>query len=347
MGADASTKQIGFNLFVGLVLLVNAALTFGFGMRYGAQIIDTGNLGLSKLLGGFTLALFFDLAALGWYFARQLGNQTSNQIAVAKILATASIVASTLVSVIQVGLSTSLVDLSGIHTTIGVFGLALIMLITMAHFIGLFYYQSQSQQSKDTDDDLRQEAQLKQIRNQQRAQVQKAVIEKVNQKISEEVDAIAELEKNKILREFYADFNYTGPTTSSPTVTNVATLKELTAELVNQKLEVGDNIDDFFQEDVEPVDEELVSETSQVQSESEAAEIDEAFAHKEASTIDFSDIAPEYKQGRETGAWETAMHRKASPTPSHNGMKNKHYNTNGTIISLHEGNDEGRNDPQE
>ncbi|MEL6359258.1 MAG: hypothetical protein AAFQ01_04895, partial [Bacteroidota bacterium] len=209
--AQSQSKLAGhdlkFTIFVVLIIAANALLTFGFGMRFGQEIVPTGSEGLSKFLGGLMMTLFFDLAALGWFAGLRLRNQSPRQRAIARALGYGSMFASTLVSAIQLGLTTSLIDLSSSYSLIGAAGLGLVVFIAALHFIGVCGYFGSSVASQRADLDAEREASNEQNEIDSRRMIDDRTNALVQQFMLEELPALAEAEAALQVRRILSSYH--------------------------------------------------------------------------------------------------------------------------------------------
>jgi len=126
-----------FTVFAILSLIANAVLTGVFGLEF-----------LNGALGVVLMLLFFDVAALSWYCARQSTNLSGDQRAAAKIMSIATIVGSTLVSVVQVLDMASAIEAGGWGHTFAVY---LVTAFAALNFIALFFYQYTSVAERAVD----------------------------------------------------------------------------------------------------------------------------------------------------------------------------------------------------
>lgn len=241
--------QIGYNLFSLLVRLTNAAITFAFGYTYLNTVIVTGISALDGILGGLMITVFFDGAAHYWVVAKKSDGIGAVQIAISKIMATATLVGSTVISAFQLAMSTTLVDLGAFHSTISMAGLIVFTLAATANFISVYFYRANSPEELKDEAEKEAKASILAGKQDQVNKVKALVVAKVNDKLLDKVDPIAEKETAAILREFYSEMGYlheeekqeSSPTLSSaepsaPKALTIEELKELIYEAVEQKL---------------------------------------------------------------------------------------------------------------
>ena len=191
----------GFTLFGLVILLANAALTFLFGYTFCGDALS------SAFLGGLMCTLFFDLAALAWYTARRQSGLSSEQRATANFLSVTTIVASTLVSVIQVMMSIRLVDLSAWHDSIGLFGVALVTGIAAANFLGLFLFQYFHPDEREAELHEEQQAQAASHRRALMQEVHERTMQRTNDVLMGKIPQLAAREADAITREYLAAYN--------------------------------------------------------------------------------------------------------------------------------------------
>ena len=137
VGSSARAVGMVFKIFAILSLIANAVLTGLFGLEF-----------LNGALGVILMLLFFDVAALSWYCARQSTNLSGDQRAAAKIMSIATIVGSTLVSVVQVLDMASAIEAGGWGHTFAVW---LVTAFAALNFIALFFYQYTSVKEREVD----------------------------------------------------------------------------------------------------------------------------------------------------------------------------------------------------
>jgi hypothetical protein len=191
VGSTAQMRGIAFTIFALLGLVVNAALTVMFGWTF-----------LGGWFGAILMFLFFDGAAVSWYVARLQTGLSGAQRATAKMMSVVTILASTLVSVIQVLLTTNLVDLSPWHTTIGVAGLILITFTTAANFLALFYFQYTSVRERKTELNEELTAQREDEFDAMMREAHERSMNKARTMLMEKTDAIAERMANDAKRQY-------------------------------------------------------------------------------------------------------------------------------------------------
>jgi hypothetical protein len=191
VGSTAQMRGIAFTIFALLGLVVNAALTVMFGWTF-----------LGGWFGALLMFLFFDGAAVSWYVARLQTGLSGAQRATAKMMSVVTILASTLVSVIQVLLTTNLVDLSPWHTTIGVAGLILITFTTAANFLALFYFQFTSIRERKTELHEELEAQRQDEFDAMMRDAHERSMNKAHASLISKTDAIAQRLANEAERQY-------------------------------------------------------------------------------------------------------------------------------------------------
>ena len=200
-GSAHQLRAGAFSLFGLVILLANAALTFLFGFTFCGDALG------SAVLGGIMCALFFDLAAIAWYTVRQQRGLSSEQRALSNGLSLATIISSTLVSVIWVLMSIRLVDLSAWHDTIGVFGVVLVTLMAAANFLGLFAFQYFSPQERAIELDEERKSTNEHHRQQLIREVHTRTLARTNDILMGKIPALAEREAAQITREYLNAFD--------------------------------------------------------------------------------------------------------------------------------------------
>ena len=194
IGSNARMMGIVFNAFIILSILVNAALTAQFGWEHSGGVF-----------GALIMLLFFDGAAIAWYLARKKEGLSSMQRGIAKLLSIGTIIASTLVSVIQVLLNTTLVAFStNALETIGKGGLILVTVAAAANFLALFAFQYFSIEEQKAEQLEEQKARANDERQDMINEAHTKAHTKARARLMMQTDAIAERMANDAEREFYA-----------------------------------------------------------------------------------------------------------------------------------------------
>ena len=237
------TRDIQRNLiksgFFLLIALINAALTFSFGMVFGDAIIPTGIPWVSGVLGGLSLLVMYDIGAFSWFKIRQSA-QSNEQRAIAGILAWGSILASVMVSLTQLAYTTSLVDLSGIRNGIGTVSLLIMLTLAAGHFIGIFAYNMHDPTFAQADADQGLVAMLNSRRNKQKREVYVDVMAKADQAIHANKDSMARQLADEIIitaaRDlgFHGELQLTNGDTVNPTRHMIGRTQDVTPPIVEQ-----------------------------------------------------------------------------------------------------------------
>lgn len=193
--------------FMGLTIGLNALLTFMFGATYGSNTFPTPLPALSFILGGLFLTLVYDLASIAWFYTRTGDNQSRQQRAIATILSAAAMLASVLVSAIQIGLTTNLIDLAPYYASIGLFGIVMQVLLVSAHFIGIFAYQFASPEYRKLDAVAEETAFIQDFQISERQRVQTKVIEGVRARMNGRIHEIADGQADLLFNELVANLS--------------------------------------------------------------------------------------------------------------------------------------------
>jgi hypothetical protein len=199
-----STKSITANTQFGafgvVMRLLNAALTFGFGYAFGAATFDTGSPQLSAILGGVTYMVILDVAAFGWDAASRRSGISPAQRAIADGMSATAMWSSTIISGVQLLLTTTLVTVSpSMRENIGMVALILITVLLAAHFIRLFAYHRLSPEAVDSRIDSELESTLAQLQQAYKQERAMKVATIVADHLTRNIDNIAKLEADKAL----------------------------------------------------------------------------------------------------------------------------------------------------
>jgi hypothetical protein len=209
ISTKAITANTQFGAFGVVMRLLNAALTFGFGYAFGAATFATGSPQLSAILGGVAYMVILDVAAFGWDAASLRSGISPAQRAIADGMSATAMWSSTIISGVQLLLTTTLVTVSpSMRENIGMVALILITVLLAAHFIRLFAYHRLSPEAVDSRIDSELEstiAQLKQAYKQERAM---KVANIVADHLTRNIDKIAELEASKALDHMFIEMGH-------------------------------------------------------------------------------------------------------------------------------------------
>lgn len=209
VSTGAITANTQFGAFGVVMRLLNAALTFGFGYAFGAATFATGSPQLSAILGGVAYALILDAAAFGWDAAAQRSGISPEQRAIADGMSSVSMWASTIISGVQLMLTTTLVTVdAAMRENIGMLALILITGLLAAHFIRLFAYNRLSPEAVDSriEGEMRSTlAQMMQTAKQKQAQM---ITEQVSEYISDHTDKIVALESRKAFNHLLIEMGH-------------------------------------------------------------------------------------------------------------------------------------------
>ena len=185
---------IVFTSFIVASLLVNAALTAQFGWEHAGGSF-----------GALIMLLFFDGAAMAWFLARMKEGLSSMQRGIAKLMSIGTIIASTLVSVIQVLLNTTLVTFSPADLQlIGKAGLVLVTVAAAANFLALFAFSYFSIEEQKAEQMEEQKARAADERQSMIQEAHTKAHTKARARLMMVTDAVADRMANDAEREFYA-----------------------------------------------------------------------------------------------------------------------------------------------
>ena len=128
-----------FAIFGGLLVIINAALTFSFGFSYLGRSFGSGVL--SDYVGAFYALLIFDAAYLSWFYTYLRTAESTGQRSLALLMAGFSLVGSLTATLQQlVTNATGLIDLGAYHQAVGLGALAVMVFMTSAHIISTAFY---------------------------------------------------------------------------------------------------------------------------------------------------------------------------------------------------------------
>ncbi|HSH05992.1 MAG TPA: hypothetical protein VLL52_25980 [Anaerolineae bacterium] len=129
----------GFTVFGGLLVIINAALTFAFGYTYLGAAFGTGVV--AAYAGAFYTLLLFDIGYLSWFWTFVRTAESTSQRALALGMAIFSLIGSLAATLQQLATNaTALVDLSAYHQTVGMIALGTMLFMTTTHIIATAAY---------------------------------------------------------------------------------------------------------------------------------------------------------------------------------------------------------------
>lgn len=210
-----------FQAFASGARMLNAALTFAFGFSYGADFFPTPYPTLSGLLGGFAYTLILDAAAYGWGAAQDRKGISPRQRLIASQLSTASMWASSGMSLAYIILTTRLVDLSAIHEPVGLIALAITSGLLLLHFVRLFEYHASSPEALQSQARSEFDAALSQMLLDQEEQFNAKVMQRMEDYLLDHVDEFAAMKADQAWKRISTqmgkneDFKVATPTKDS------------------------------------------------------------------------------------------------------------------------------------
>lgn len=172
--------SISFILFAIGSIIVNAVLTGQFGWQFCGGIF-----------GALLMLMFFDVAAISWYVARMQSGLSATQRGIAKMMSVFTIIGSTLISVIQMLLTTNMVDLTAWHDTIGIAGVWLITITAAVNFIALFAFQYSSISERLAEQEEELAAQAADQRHEMINEAHERAMKQAKDRLMQQTDRIA------------------------------------------------------------------------------------------------------------------------------------------------------------
>lgn len=136
-----------FAIFGGLLIVINAALTFSFGYTYLGRSFGSGMM--SDYAGAFYAILIFDAAYLAWFYTFLRTAESTGQRSLAVGMAGFSLLGSLSATLQQLATNANdLVDLSAYHQTVGLIALMIMLFMTAAHVLACAGYLLMSPQER-------------------------------------------------------------------------------------------------------------------------------------------------------------------------------------------------------
>jgi hypothetical protein len=205
VAADDSTGTFHLTMRI-----INAALTFAFGYTFGGDFFPTGHPTLSASLGALAFAAIFDYGAYGWDAAGKRDGLSIRQLNIAGMMSRASMYCSTLLSVAFLMLTTSLVDLSSIHDTIGLVAVLGTGVLLACHFIFIFAYLRAAPAAVEAQQTAELRGSIELAYSLRRRDIASKMQAKIQDRMTEHMDDFAEQEASREWDRFVADMGYQG-----------------------------------------------------------------------------------------------------------------------------------------
>jgi|GEM_PF-6359452 hypothetical protein len=203
------TADSQFSAFMVVMRLINAALTFCFGYTNGAATFDTGDQQISAILGGLAYATILDAAAFGWESAGKRKGISPKQRAIADGMSSSAMWASTIISGVQLILTTKLVTIAqSTRDNIGLLALMLITGLLAAHFLRLFAYLRNSPEAIDSRIEGEMRSTLSAMLQEAKANQAEMITEQVAQYITDHTSKIVALESRKTFNNLLVEMGH-------------------------------------------------------------------------------------------------------------------------------------------
>lgn len=212
--ADSSTSTFQLTMRI-----INAALTFAFGYTFGGDFFPTGHEQLSAGIGGAAFTAIYDYGAYGWDAMGKRAGLSTRQLNVSLQMSKASMYASTLLSVAFLMLTTSLVDLSSIHDTIGLVAVIGTGVLLAAHFVKIFTYYRAAPEEVEAKRQAVLRGNLTAFYAAQRTNIADRLQAKVQQRMLANLDDFAEREAEREWDKFVTEMGYSGAAAGAVEVT--------------------------------------------------------------------------------------------------------------------------------
>lgn len=205
VAADDSTSTFHLTMRI-----INAALTFAFGYTFGGDFFPTGHPTLSASLGAFAFAAIYDYGAYGWDAAGRRDGLSIRQLNIAGTMSRASMYCSTLLSVAFLMLTTSLVDLSSVHDTIGLVAVLGTGVLLACHFIFIFAYLRAAPAAVLAQQSAELRGSIEAAYANRRQDIARQMQAKIQERMTDHLDEFAEQEAAREWNRFVADMGYGG-----------------------------------------------------------------------------------------------------------------------------------------
>ncbi|MTB51218.1 hypothetical protein [Lewinella sp. W8] len=205
VAADAITATFHLTMRI-----INAALTFAFGFTYGGDFFPTGHPTLSASLGALTFVAIYDYGAYGWDAAGKRTSLSIRQLNITGKMSRASMYCSTLLSVAFLLLTTSLVDLSSIHDTIGLIAVLGTGVLLACHFVFIFAYLRASPAAVEAQQNAELRGCIEMAYSLRRKEIADQMQAKIQDRMTQHLDEFAEQEASREWNRFVTDMGYGG-----------------------------------------------------------------------------------------------------------------------------------------
>lgn len=196
--------------FFGLILTINALLTFSFGFNFGGSLTPVPSQMASNFLDGIIYFVFFDYAAARWFKAKTEA-KSNEQRATADFLMRLSLYTSILFSAIQLIYTTPLLNIGAYTAYIGYVAVGATLLVVGGHFYGLYDYLANDPDFVKADQDGAQQARLASARAKAMTKAIEASAEKVEAIMGENRETIAQIMADQSVLDVAAAMGYSGP----------------------------------------------------------------------------------------------------------------------------------------
>ncbi|HSH04277.1 MAG TPA: hypothetical protein VLL52_17335 [Anaerolineae bacterium] len=131
--------MVAFGGFSGLLVLINAALTFAFGYTYLGAAFGDGML--SSYGGGIYTLLLLDAAYVVWFYVFLRLAVSTHQRSLSVGMAGLSLIGSLFATLQQLATNaTALVDLTAYHQSVGMAAFVMLLIMTAAHILASASY---------------------------------------------------------------------------------------------------------------------------------------------------------------------------------------------------------------
>ena len=128
-----------FAIFGGLLVIINAALTFSFGFSYLGRSFGIGIV--SDYVGALYALLIFDAGYLAWFYLYLRTAESTGQRSLAIGMAGFSLIGSLTATLQQLATNaTGLVDLGSYHQAVGLVAMLVMLVATAAHVVACAAY---------------------------------------------------------------------------------------------------------------------------------------------------------------------------------------------------------------
>jgi len=193
--------------FAAVVLVISASTSFGFFYNYFGALIPPELFGqtTAAIISGVVGVTLFDVACAVWLYTFLHNAETPEQRAICLLMTTATFLGAAAASVAHLALSASggqFLEGLAAQDNIGLIALVVVILGVVADFGATLAYQRFSYENKQAVRESDRMDRIMQAEDEQAAELDELVAQKVKTKLTEVADHLSELQANRLAAQF-------------------------------------------------------------------------------------------------------------------------------------------------